>query len=829
MKNQSDQNQSSLLPHATEKIYVEVVLPMALAGTFTYHWPLARKEELKKGLRVSVAFGGRKLFTGMIWEVHNREPELYRTKSLDAVLDEEPLVQNYQLAFWQWMADYYMCSLGEVYKVALPSALKMEGETLLRCLRELDLSDDLSPEETAVFLYVQDKQIARLKELKKTFPDLKLFSIIKHLFAIGLVVLDERLKDKYRPKTVQYIQVNPSILEDKTYFEEIFQSLDRAPKQKEVILKLMSQRAGELMEVKELKALLKVSSQTLKELEKKEWVIIHCTQKNRFDFLDKNKEPKALIEDCQSSVNQINDLLEKEDRIAIKIPSGRAKRKILQHWLKEQKEQGNRGLFLVPEISLAVEISRFLAQELSMNVLVYHSKFNQNERVDVWRKALSGDFDLIIGTSSSVFLPLSYIDYIWVDQEQDTFYKQNHSKPYYHARDVAMALPAFVKMKVILVSENPSLEVINSQNKGKLPLLNFTNQIKVQRPQIQLIDLAKAYKKGEMNGFFSKPLLAAMAETLKEDKQILVFQNKRGYAPVLQCKDCGHTPFCPNCDIALNIHQHPAHLKCHYCGYSAAQPKGCYSCGSTTLDSKGLGSQQVEEALKSEFKEASIVRMDIDSMRRKHAFEELLDAFEQKEIDILVGTQMMTKGLLFSNVGLIVVVRADALLSYPHFRSSEQAFQTLYQLSGRAGDKASSVKMWIQTYQPEHRVLQNFSIFDVETNNKEVLYQRKEFRYPPYTRLIQLTFSHKQHSKVHKVAHMWVDYIKASFSSDYLLGPEPASIPRINNEYLFEVMVKIQPDQSLRKVKKLLWKALLQVQTIAAYKSVKVKINVDPY
>lgn len=500
--------------------------------------------------------------------------------------------------------------------------------------------------------------------------------------------------------------------------------------------------------------------------------------------------------------------------------------KLIEQYLEEDRTT----LFLLPEISITSQMVERIRKHFGDMVGIYHSKFNQNERVELWNKTLNGDYKIIIGARSALFLPFQDLGLVVVDEEHESAYKQTDSKPYFHARDMALVLGKYHGSRMILGSATPSLESYYNAQSGKYGYVQLTKRFSdVQMPKIELVDLKQALRNKEITGDISLIMQDAIRDTLKEGKQVLIFQNRRGFAPVMECLSCGHSPFCPNCDVPLTYHKFSNLLKCHYCGHAQAKPNKCYNCQSLELTTKGIGTEQIEIQLQSMFPDKKIARMDVDAMRKKHAYEKTLEAFEQQEIDILVGTQMVAKGLDFSNIGLVGVIRADSLLNFPDFRAHEKAFQLLTQVAGRAGRRKEQGRVLIQTFNPDHQVLQNVTRYDYEKTAKDILYERKSFLYPPFLRLIQISFRHAKAERVDKVSQEFVKLLLPYFDAKHLLGPEEPSIGRIRNLFIRNVLIKIPEKASPQKVKILIQKSIESLQTIQAFRSVRIDIDVDPY
>ncbi|HAR74524.1 MAG TPA: primosomal protein N' [Flavobacteriaceae bacterium] len=817
----------------TTNYFAEIILPLSLNGTFTYHLSEIDLQQIKVGQRVSVPFGTQKLYTGIVHSIHQNAPELYKTKAIHAFLDDEPLVTQTQISFWEWMANYYMCSLGDVFRNAFPSALKLESQTFVRLINpNYETIEELNDYEFLVFEALKLREIISVEEAALIVDEKSAIPTLKLLIDKGIIRLDEKLNEKYTPKIDNYVRLHPDLKGNEIAFIEILNQLNKAPKQRETLLQLITLETQ--LQEKPLKVADFVkqgaTNAVLKSLAEKGAVEIYQHQTSRVDGEEKDvTEISELTLKQTAALNQIKEDFEDKSTVLLHGVTSSGKTEIYLKLMEQVIAKGNKVLYLLPEISVTTQIVHRIKKHFGERVGVYHSKFNQNERVELWQKTLNGDFDIIIGPRTALYLPFDNLGMIIVDEEHESSYKQMDVKPFFHARDMAMLLGGMMNAKVLLGSATPSAEsYYNAKNKkyGYVELTERFGNIKL--PEINLIDLKKAQKEKEITEDISHTLRDEIFNQLHQKKQVILFQNRRGYAPIMECNTCGHTPECPNCDVSLTYHKFSNQLKCHYCGYAQAKPLRCPSCGSHELNTKGLGTEQIEQQVQTIFPDAKVRRMDVDSMRGKFAYEKLIEDFENKEIDILIGTQMITKGFDFGNVNFVGVIRADSLLNFPDFRAHEKAFQLLTQVSGRAGRRQEQGKVLIQSFQPEHQILQNVTTYSYAPTMKDILYERKEFLYPPYSRLIKLRFKHKNKERLDKTAAQLVVLLKPSFDAKCLLGPEAPSIGRINNLYITDVMIKIRPNQSPQKVKDLIQSKIDQLHTIAAFRSVRIDVDVDP-
>ncbi|HEY4540658.1 MAG TPA: primosomal protein N' [Faecalibacter sp.] len=813
--------------------FAEMILPLNLEGTFTYHLTESDLQQIKIGQRVAVPFGTQKLYTGIVHSIHQNKPELYKTKGIHAFLDDAPMVTPFQIQFWEWIANYYMCSLGDVFRNAFPSALKLESQTFVRLINPDYASiEDLNDHEYLVFEALKLRQIISVEEAALIVDEKSAIPTLKLLIDKGIIQLDEKIQEKYTPKIDNYVRIHPQIKGNDQAFMAVLDGLNRAQKQREALLQLITletQSPDQPIKVADF-VKMGTTNAVVKALADKGAVEIYQHQTSRVDESELDKEETHQLTLKQNEVlDQIKTEFATKNTVLLHGVTSSGKTEIYLKLMEQVIKKGNKILYLLPEISVTTQIVHRIKKHFGERVGVYHSKFNQNERVELWQKTLQGDFDIIIGPRTALFMPFEKLGLIIVDEEHESTYKQMDAKPYFQARDMAMLLGSMMKAKVLLGSATPSIESYYNAIQGKYGYVELKERFgNVKLPDIQLVDLKKAQKEKEMTYDISHVLRDEIIEQLKEKKQIILFQNRRGYAPIMECNSCGHTPECPNCDVSLTYHKFSNQLKCHYCGYAQAKPNRCVSCGSVELNTKGLGTEQIEDQLLEIFPEARIRRMDVDAMRGKFAYEKLIEDFENKEVDILVGTQMITKGFDFGNVSMVGVIRADSLLNFPDFRAHEKAFQLLTQVAGRSGRRLDQGKVLIQSYQPEHQILQNVTTYNYHQTMKDILYERKEFFYPPFARLINLRFKHKNKERLDKTAAQLVQLLKPSFDSRCLLGPEAPAISRINNLYITEVMIKILPNQSPIKVKQLIKKEIERLHTIAAYRSVRIDVDVDP-
>lgn len=804
--------------------FANVIIPLSLDGVFTYYIPKELQSQIQIGQRVIVSFGEKKLYTAIVESLHNNKPELYKTKEIYSILEDYPLVTQKLIEFWKWIAEYYMCSLGDVYRNTFPTALKLESETFIRKTSQNIAWEELDENETFVMQSLEINTSINLKEIEAFLAKKYIIPSIKSLYEKKLIELDEQIIEKYTPKKITYIRLNP-IFEDSEKFQKALVDINRAEKQREALLlfiKMQQQRATFIQK----KMLVEQSSPSaVKSLIEKKYLQEFQLQKDRLEEYDDHIEDSYKLSSAQNKAfNEIEKQFQIYSTVLLHGITSSGKTELYFQFIEKQILNSRNSLFLLPEISITTQLVSKIKKRFGDEVGVYHSKLSQNERVEVWKNTLNNKYKVIIGARSSIFLPLYNIGLIIVDEEHDSSYKQTEIKPFYQARDCVQILARQNDAKVILGSATPSMESFYNYEQGKFGLVELKERFgKIKLPKIEMVSL----RKPTITPNISYRLQEEIHQSLINKKQVILFHNRRGFSPILECNNCGHSPTCPNCDVTLTYHKVNSTLRCHYCGYTMAFPSSCPSCHSHALETKGIGTQQIEEEVKHLFPDAKIARMDVDTMKRKHAYEILFENMALKEIDILIGTQMVTKGLDFDEVQLVGIIRSDSLLNLPNFRAEEKALQLLIQVSGRAGRRKEG-KVLIQTFDPE-----NPFYFFIKENNynlakESILKERKEYLYPPYFRLIELTFKHKNNEKVKKAANMVGDYLKNYIQEPLILGPKEGLIPRINNQFIYKILLKYTATKSTKNSKKYIKEAITKLQNLSSFRSVKIDVDVDP-
>ena len=807
-----------------EKKYIDVVLPLPLEGTFTYY----TDKELSIGQRVVVQFGVRKLYTGLVQCIHNNKPLGYKTKPLLAILDEAPIVNEVQLKFWQWISDYYMCELGDVMNAALPAYFKLASESVIIIHPEFDGDiDHLSLDEITLLNILSDQESLSIADILKNIDLRNIFSFINELIRKEIIQIQENLHDKYKLKeikVVKYIGSKKKIANaNLTKKQEIF-ILD--------YLKLEDKFESRKWVISDLLNEVGFSRSIFNTLVRKGFFIIENQSVSRLlESSAVQVEEKKLADFQEEALAEIKDSFKEKDVCLLHGVTSSGKTEVYIKLINEQLEMGRQVLYLLPEIALTNQIVSRLQEHFGNKVGVTHSHLSNSERVEVWRAVQENnklDYSVIIGARSSLFLPFYNLGLIIIDEEHDSSFKQHQPAPRYHARDSAIYLAYLHHAKVLLGSATPSVETYYNTKNKKYGLVEMHKRFKgIALPKINTIDIRKAHLKKQMKSHFSPDMLSAIKRNLEERKQVILFQNRRGYSPVLSCNACGHTSNCTQCDVSLTFHKSNRTLRCHYCGYSTQMPDQCPSCNAHELNDKGIGTEQIEEILKGFFPENVIKRMDYDTTRGKNAHQSIITDFEKGRIDILVGTQMVTKGLDFDNVAMVGILNADSMLYFPDFRAYERAFQLMMQVAGRAGRKGKQGQVLIQTYDEEHEIFKMLKRNDFISFIKSQSHERKLFGYPPYTRIISITLKHKNQQKLDIAALSLGIVLRRSFG-ERVLGPEYPVVSRIRNYYHKNLLLKIEQKSSINQAKVILSSIIKKIREQDIYKSIRVIIDVDP-
>ncbi|MFC2086657.1 primosomal protein N' [Bacteroidota bacterium] len=810
--------------------FTEILLPLAGKDTYTYQVPKNLENKIVPGIRVVVQFGKKKYYAGIVCKLHSQPPD-YETKSILTVLDDYQVVTNLQLKLWKWISSYYCCYPGEVMNAALPSGFKLFSESFLVVNNDFDLK--LSVEEEEIVNFIRSHEFTSIEKLTASFGKNSLKTITA-LISKKIILNREQIKEKYKPKYEDFLVLSKRFRNEDT-LQKLLDNLAKAPRQLKLMMSFL-----ELIEDSGFTSSIAIKKDTLlKKADCNHAILNALIQKNVFEKHEKKVDRieirgydscrlKYLSNTQQSAYNQIKEQFKTKNVVLFQGVTSSGKTEIYMQLIKDELKKKKQVLYLLPEIALTSQIVNRVRSVFGNQVGVYHSKFSDNERIEIYEKVLKNEYDIILGVRSSVFLPFSRLNLIIVDEEHENTYKQTEPNPRYHARDTSVILAGFFEAKVLLGSATPSIESFYNAKSGKYGFVSLTERYgSMEMPQIILSDTLLARKRKQMKSFFTGELFEAIGKTLINKEQVILFQNRRGYSPYIECPDCGWIPYCKNCDVSLTYHKYRNQLVCHYCGFTGRLPQYCFSCESTTLETKGTGTQRLEDELSILFPKAKIERLDLDSTRRKHSIDNLISRFEHQKIDVLVGTQMITKGLDFENVNVVGIINADSLLSFPDFRASERSFQLMLQVSGRSGRKHKRGTVFIQTSNPGHSLMKALVQLDYEGAFLQILRERKEFKYPPYYRLIKIIIKHKKDEKVKKSAAIVASELKFDLH-DRVLGPLTPLISRVKSYYIQEIVLKLEKQLNIQEVKDRLLQISQYMKKQPSFSTVQIYIDVDP-
>lgn len=821
---------------APTRLFVTVIIPVAIPKLYTYSVPLHLKPFVRVGCRAEVQFGKSKLYAALIYKIHNNAPEEYTTKPIINVLDEEPVVTALQFRLWEWMSKYYATTMGEVMNAALPAGLKLASETTLLIRPDFTEEDfereDLHEKERTILEALYQRIELSVAEVQAILDQKTIYPYIKSLMEKRLIRVKEELKDKYTTKKVDLVELAEPYKSDPSQLRVAFEKIgNRALRQAETLMAYI-QLSKELDEVpkKTLYDRARIEAPMLKKLVDKGILVVVQKAISRLsnyngavigNFKLSQAQDQALVE-VQAAFEQKNVVL-------LHGVTGSGKTQVFVELMEEMIAQGKQVLYLLPEIALTAQIVQRLQKHFGDQIVVYHSKFNNNERVEIWQSVLEG-IPIVLGARSALFLPFDNLGLIIVDEEHDPSYKQKEPAPRYNARDTAVFLSYLYGAKTLLGTATPSLETYYNVQQKKYGLVELNKRFgEATLPVIHIVDAGEETRKKRMKSHFTPQLLAAIEETLAGGEQVILFQNRRGYAPVYSCNTCGWTADCIDCDVSLTYHKFTNDLHCHYCNYHQKLPSSCPACGNHNLIIKGFGTEKIEDELQIFLPEVKVARMDWDTVRGKHGHEKIIARFASGEVDILVGTQMVTKGLDFDNVGLVGVMSADQMLHFPDFRATERAFQLLLQVSGRAGRKKKQGKVLIQAFKTNHPVLREVKQSSFKEFVQREMTERNEFHYPPFHRLIKLQLKHKKVDVVEKAAQFFAKALHAKLG-DKVLGPAKPGISRIRTYYLQDIMIKLsKSSEQLEYTKQLILDLQNLLRAQKGFSSVRLVIDVDPY
>nr|WP_262915776.1 primosomal protein N' [Chryseobacterium taklimakanense] len=812
--------------------FAQIILPLNLTGTFTYKVPEELQGKIEIGMRVLVSFGGKKIYTGIVAELHDSAPDTFAPKEIINILDDFPILPKEQIDFWNWLSNYYLCNIGEIYRFSFPGSLKLESETYLK-LKPHAVIDfhNLDVNEMYLIQALEVRQLISLSEIEAFIPKKEIVKTINSLIDLQYIEIDEKIAEKYKAKEIAFLKINneKSVLNN---LPEILLKLKRSPKQQELFLLILGKqtenpeqqiRKSDIFEEGDF------AHSQLKSLMDKGLIEEYYLQKDRLESYEGETEGIEELTDAQKQAKtEIDAAFNEEKNVLLHGVTSSGKTHIYLEKIEETINSGKNVLFLLPEISLTKQITKRLERKYGKQLGFYHQKLTDFERVEVWRRIRKNEIKILIGTRIALFLPFQNLGLIVVDEEHDSAYKPREVSPYFNAKDAALVLANFYNAKVILGSATPSVESYWLAKTDKMKYVQLNERFgKVKLPEFELVDFKEAQDTKNVNGNFSLKTLEQIRTVVDEKKQVIVLHNRRGYANVVECESCGYVAYCSNCDVVMTYHKFSNELKCHYCGHKAAKPKTCPKCFSENLNTRGVGVEQIHEEISRIFPESEVDRMDVDSMRKKFAYEKLYEKIESGETDIIVGTQMISKGLDFDHIELVTIPRADQMLYVQDFRAEERAYQLITQVSGRAGRVSGKGKIMIQTFNPHHSVFQLIKENEVEKIYQYFLDERKKFHYPPYTRTILIELKHRKEDKVDRASKFLSSTLRKYLPHECVLGPEKSPIGKINLLYQYQILLKLPRGKNYTSYKNFVTKSLQEFEEVAAYKSIKKLIFVD--
>ena len=817
--------------------FVDVILPLPLQASFTYALPPEMDGQVQMGCRVVVSFGRKKFYTGIVRNVHYLKPQEYEVKEVSAVLDEHPILLPLQFQFWEWLADYYLCTQGDVYKAALPSGLKLESETVVEYNPDFEATEPLSEREQKVLDLLAVEPEQTVTRLEKESGLKNILAVVKSLLEKDALFVKEELKRTYKPKTETRVRLTEAARNERRlhfFFDELQR---RAPKQLDLLMKYieLSGCLGE-REVREVS-----KAELLKRSGATPAVFSGLVDKGVFEVYQQEVGRLETVSQAVMSLNELNVHQQRafdEIRASFRVKNvcllhgvtSSGKTEIYIHLIDETVRQGKQVLYLLPEIALTTQITERLKRVFGSRLGIYHSKFPDAERVEVWQKQLSHEpYDIILGVRSSLFLPFQRLGLVIVDEEHENTYKQQDPAPRYHARNAAIVLASMCGAKTLLGTATPSVESwYNATEGGKYALVELKERYKeIQLPEIIPVDIKELQRKKRMNGPFSPLLLQYVREALEQKEQVILFQNRRGFAPMIECHTCGWVPKCKNCDVSLTYHKGLNQLTCHYCGYTQPVPRQCPACEGVDLRNRGFGTEKIEDDVKAIFPEARVARMDLDTTRTRTAYERIIHDFQQGRTDILIGTQMVSKGLDFDHVSVVGILNADTMMNYPDFRAYERAFQLMAQVAGRAGRKNKRGRVVLQTKSIDHPIIPQVMHNDFEGMVAGQLAERQLFRYPPYYRLVYVYLKHRNEQLLDVMAQTMAAKLRAVFGAR-VLGPDKPPVARIQTLFIRKIVLKIETNAPMARARQLLVQVQQEMVAEDRFKSLIVYYDVDP-
>lgn len=816
--------------------FVDVILPLPLHGCFTYSLPEEMEADARIGSRVVVSFGRKKYYTAIVRNIHQVAPTDYEVKEVTAVLDSEPILLPRQFTFWEWLADYYLCTPGDVYKAALPSGLKLESETIVVYNPEFESDVQFPEKERKVWDLLASEPEQSVTKLEKESGIKNILAVVKSLMDKEAIFVKEELKRTYKPKTETRVRLTAAASNERRlhfFFDELQR---RAPKQLDLLMKYIELSGCLGPKRKEItkKELIQRASATpavFSGLVEKGIFEVYRQEIGRLNATGNGETfpMKSLNEHQQRAYDEIIENFQTRNVCLLHGVTSSGKTEIYIHLIEQTLRQGKQVLYLLPEIALTTQITERLQRVFGNRLGIYHSKFPDAERVEMWRKQLSEEgYDIILGVRSSVFLPFRKLGLVIVDEEHENTYKQQDPAPRYHARNAAIVLASMYGAKTLLGTATPSIETWHNAVSGKYGLVELKERYQeIRLPEIIPVDIKELHRKKRMNGPFSPLLLQYIREALDQKEQVILFQNRRGFAPMIECHTCGWVPKCKNCDVSLTYHKGLNQLTCHYCGYTYQPPRVCPACEGTDLRNRGFGTEKIEDDIKALFPEAAVARMDLDTTRTRAAYERIIADFEQGKTDILIGTQMVSKGLDFDHVSVVGILNADTMLNYPDFRAYERAYQLMAQVAGRAGRKNKQGRVVLQTKSMDHPIIPQVISNDYESMVDGQLAERQMFHYPPYYRLVYVYLKNRNETLLDLMAQTMAAKLRAIFGNR-VLGPDKPPVARVQTLFIRKIVVKIETKAPMARVRELLLQVQKEMVAEDRFKSLIVYYDVDP-
>lgn len=819
-------------PTTATNTFATVILPLAVPKPYTYYVPEELIAKIQFGLRVEVPFGKSKTYAGLVMKIHQDQPE-HRTKPILSLIDEAPFINEKQIQLWQWLADYYCCTLGEVMDAALPANLKLASERRLVLSPVFDLMENAAELTDKEYILAEALTIQNeitIGDVKKILNQKTIYPIVNRLIDKKVVYLYEDLKEKYAPKKIACVRLKEPYRSEPKMLEEAFELCNRSMRQAEALMAYIQFSRGQKdVRKQDIYKKANVDSTVLKAMEKKGIFELYEKEVSRIGgYEEELVEANELSEQQVQAIKEMKAVFKEKNVALLHGVTGSGKTRVYVEMIREAMERGEQVLYLLPEVALTTQIISRLQKIFGDEVAVYHHRIGNNERVDMWKEVINGK-PIVLGARSGLFMPFQNLGLVIVDEEHDTSFKQHDPAPRYNGRDAGIYLAHLFGAKVILGTATPAIETYYNAKKGKYGLVEMKERFGgMQLPEMVIVDAKEELKKRKLQSHFTSVLLDNLNASKERGEQAILFQNRRGYSPTLRCVTCGWHQECKNCDVSLTYHKFKNNLQCHYCGFNAPVPKICPACGSPEIKLQGFGTEKIEDELKIYLPDSKIGRMDFDTVRTKNAHARIINDFEEKRLDLLVGTQMVTKGLDFDNVGIVGVLSADQLLQFPDFRASERGFHLITQVAGRAGRKHKRGKVIVQAFNVSHPVLQEVFDNDYQRFYEREIMERQAFKYPPFTKLIKITLKHKR-PNILNVGTKIFDYELKKALGSRVIGPAIPYVGRVRGQYLLDILIKLEPKGAiLKKAKEVIRAATITMQKTEGYSTVRVNVDVDP-